>query len=222
MATILVIEDDQSILTGVADNLTMEGYQTLTASDGKTGFRLAEEARPDLIILDVTMPGMDGFEVCRRLREKLIKIPIIILSARGQESDKVLGLELGADDYVSKPFSPLELIVRIKAILRRTMTPEPTVVNFGDLTLDFSKYEVTKNGKEVKLTPNEFTILKLLVHHLGEPVSRHKILSVIWGKGVTSRTVDTHIWNLREKLEDDPSEPKRVVTVQRIGYKFVP
>lgn len=222
MSTILVIEDDPSILTGLVDNLTMEGYQTLTASDGKTGVQLAEEGRPDLIILDVMIPGMDGFEVCRRLREKGIKIPVIILSALAQSSDKVLGLELGADDYVSKPFSPHELMMRIKAVLRRTTTPEPEVVTFGNLKFDFPRYEVTKNGQPVKLTANEFTILKLLVHHLGEPVSRHKILSAIWGEGITSRTIDTHIWNLREKLEDDPSKPVHIVTVQRIGYKFAP
>lgn len=221
MATILVIEDDQSILTGLVDNLAMEGHQTKTARDGKTGLQLAEEGGADLIVLDVMLPGMDGFEVCRRLREKGLKIPVIILSARGQESDKVLGLELGADDYVSKPFSPHELMMRVKAVLRRTTTPEPEVLTFGNLKFDFPRYEITKNGQPLKLTASEFAILKLLVHHMGEPVSRHKILSKIWGEGVTSRTVDTHIWNLREKLEEDPSHPRYIQTVQRIGYKFV-
>lgn len=222
MATILVVENDQNILTGLADNLKMEGHRTLTAMDGKTGYQLATEVHPDLVILDIMMPGMDGFEVCKRLRENRISTPIIILSARGQESDKVLGLELGADDYVSKPFSPLELMMRIKAVLRRASAPEPTVVTVGNISFNFPKYEITRDGKLVNLTPNEFTILKLLVQQMGEPVSRHKILSVIWGKGITSRTVDTHIWNLREKLEDDPPRPTHIVTVQRIGYKFVP
>ncbi|MBI4365182.1 MAG: response regulator transcription factor [Deltaproteobacteria bacterium] len=221
MATILVIEDDQSILTGLVDNFTMEGYKTLTAADGTTGLKLATEAVPDLVILDVMLPGMDGFEVCRRLREKASNVPIIIVSAQGRESDKVLGLQLGADDYVSKPFSPHELMMRVKAVLRRTQTPEPKAVQFGRVTVNFTKYEVTKDGQPVNLTANEFTILKLLVRHQGEPVSRHAILSVIWGEGATSRTVDTHIWSLREKLEEDNANPKHILTVQRIGYKFI-
>ena len=221
MHKILVIEDDQSILTGLIDNFRMEGYETVSASDGLTGLELAQEG-VDLIILDGMLPKMDGFEVCRHLKEKGTKTPIIILSARGQESDKVLGLELGADDYVSKPFSPRELIMRVKAVLRRTTTPEPEVVTCGNLKFDFPRYEITKNGESVKLTANELTILKLLVRYQGQPVSRHKILSEIWGEGVTSRTIDTHIWSLREKLEENPSHPVHIVTVQRIGYKFVP
>lgn len=222
MATILLIEDDQNILTGLVDNLTMDGYQTKTACDGITGLRLAEEGGIDLIILDITIPGLDGFNVCRHLKEKKNKVPIIILSARIQESDKVLGLELGADDYVSKPFSPQELMLRIKAVLRRTAAPPPGTATFGDTKIDFQKYEVTKNGKPLKFTANEFTILKLLLQYPGVPISRHRILAEIWGEEVTSRTVDTHIWNLRTKLEDDPSKPTHIVTVHRIGYKFVP
>lgn len=222
MAKILIIEDDRNILTGLVDNLSMEGYQVETASDGNLGLQLAGKEGIDLIILDVMLPGMGGFDVCRRLKEKGNKTPIIILSARGQESDKVLGLELGADDYVSKPFSPNELMMRVKAVLRRTSRPEPQGVKFGQIAVDFTKYEVLKGGKEIKLTANEFTILKLMVQHQGEPVSRHKILAEIWGEDVSSRTIDTHIWSLREKLEDDPSNPKHIVTVQRIGYKFVP
>src|SRR3989338_8880736 len=176
MHKILVIEDDQSSLTGLIDNFRMEGYETVSASDGLTGLELAQEG-VDLIILDGMLPKMDGFEVCRHLKEKGTKTPIIILSARGQESDKVLGLELGADDYVSKPFSPRELIMRVKAVLRRTTTPEPKGLAFGSLKFDFPRYEITKNGQPVKLTASEFAILKLLVHHGGEPVSRHKILS---------------------------------------------
>ncbi|MBI4412259.1 MAG: response regulator transcription factor [Deltaproteobacteria bacterium] len=222
MSTILIIEDDQSILTGLVDNLSMEGYRIKTAGDGKAGLKAAEEGGVDLIILDIMMPGMDGFQVCRHLREKGDKTPVIILSARGQETDKVLGLQLGADDYVAKPFNVQELLMRIKAVLRRTTAPEPQVATFGNLKFDFQRYEVTKDGKPLKLTANEFTILKLLVQNPGIPVSRHKILADIWGEGATSRTVDTHIWNLREKLEDDPSHPVHIVTVQRIGYKFVP
>jgi DNA-binding response OmpR family regulator len=222
MVAILVVEDDRNILTGLVDNLIMEGYQTKTACDGMTGLKLAEEGGIDLIILDIMMPGMDGFNVCRRLKGGGSKVPIIILSARSQESDKVLGLELGADDYVSKPFSPQELMMRVKAVLRRTAVPTPETATFGNLKFDFQKYEVTREGKLLKLTANEFTILKLLVQHQGVPVSRHKILSEIWGEGITSRTIDTHIWSLRSKLEDDPSKPIHIITVQRIGYKFVP
>lgn len=221
MQKILIIEDDQNILTGLVDNLAMEGFETRTASDGKTGLAMAEEGGVDLIILDIMLPGMHGFDVCRRLREKGTKIPVIILSARGQESDKVLGLELGADDYVSKPFSPNELIMRVKAVLRRTTIAEPDVVTFGAIKIDFPRYEAMKGGAPVKLTANEFTILKLLIQSVGTPVSRHTILTKIWGEGATSRTVDTHVWNLREKLEDDPSNPVHIVTVQRVGYKFV-
>ena len=221
MPKILLIEDDRNILTGLIDNLSMEGYQIETASDGNLGLQLAEKEGIDLIILDVMLPGMGGFDVCRRLKEKGNKTPIIILSARGQESDKVLGLELGADDYVSKPFSPNELMMRVKAVLRRTARAEPEGIKFGQIAIDFTRYEVTKNGKGIKLTANEFTILKLLVQHQGEPVSRHKILAGIWGEDVSSRTIDSHIWSLREKLEDDPSNPKHIVTVQRIGYKFI-
>lgn len=221
MQKILIIEDDQNILTGLVDNLAMEGFETKTASDGKTGLAMAEEGGVDLIILDIMLPGMHGFDVCRRLREKGTKIPVIILSARGQESDKVLGLELGADDYVSKPFSPNELIMRVKAVLRRTSIAEPDVVTFGTIKIDFPRYEAMKGETPVKLTANEFTILKLLIQNVGTPVSRHTILTKIWGEGATSRTVDTHVWNLREKLEDDPSNPVHIVTVQRVGYKFV-
>ncbi|MBI2340746.1 MAG: response regulator transcription factor [Deltaproteobacteria bacterium] len=222
MSTILIIEDDESILTGLVDNLSMEGYRTRTARDGKAGLQMAEEGGADLIILDIMMPGMDGFQICRHLRGKGNRTPIIVLSARGQEADKVLGLELGADDYITKPFSPQELMMRVKAVLRRTSAPEPEAVAFGNLKFDFKRYEVTKEEKLLKLTANEFTILKLLVRTPEQPVSRHKILAEIWGEGANSRTVDTHIWSLREKLEDDPSHPVHIVTVQRIGYKFVP
>lgn len=222
MSKILVVEDDNSIRTGLVDNLTMQGYQVVNAPDGETGLKLAKDSEPDLIILDIMMPGMGGFEFCRQLRSQSLHVPVIILSARGAESDKVLGLELGADDYVSKPFSPHELMMRVKAVLRRTHAPEPEVVEFSGIRLNFLKYEVTKRGKPVKLTANEFAILKLLVQNADQPVSRHKLISLIWGEGVVSRTIDTHIWKLREGLEDNPSKPKHIITVHRIGYKFVP
>lgn len=224
MKKVLVVEDDKNILAGLVDNLTMEGYKALIARDGKEALKKAKDTMPDLIILDIMLPKMDGFEVCKELKKEGHDTPIIILSARGQEADKVLGLELGADDYVTKPFSPRELLVRVKAVLRRANRPLSTgqAYQFDDLKIDFKRYQAFKKDKEVKLTAAEFKILKLLITSINEPVSRHAILSEIWtSEEVTTRTVDTHIWSLREKLEDDPSKPRRIVTVHRIGYKFV-
>lgn len=222
MNKILIVEDDKNILTGLVDNLQMEGYKAVIARDGEEGFRQAKEKAPELIILDIMLPKLNGFELCKRLKREGINIPIIILSAKGQEADKVLGLELGADDYVTKPFSPRELLVRVKAVLRRASAAAKVedVYGFDDVRIDFKKYQVLKNDKEVKLTAAEFKILKLLIANKDEPVSRHKILSEIWSEDVTSRTVDTHIWNLREKIEDAPANPKHIITVHRIGYKF--
>ena len=234
MKKILIVEDDKNILEGLVDNLTMEGYKAIIARDGKAALKQAREKNPDLIILDIMLPRLSGFEVCKELKLRGINTPIIILSARAQEADKVLGLELGADDYVTKPFSPRELLVRVKAVLRRTeMAGKPEdIYRFDDVTVDFRKMQVFRhceegearrsNLKEVKLTPAEFKILKLLVANRNMPVSRHKILSEIWtSEEVTTRTVDTHMWSLREKLEVDPSNPKRIITAHRIGYKFV-
>lgn len=223
MHKILVVEDDKHILAGVVDNLEAEGYKTITAQDGQTAIKQVEEKNPDLIILDIMLPKLSGFDVCKELKKQGINTPIIILSARAQESDKVLGLELGADDYVTKPFSPRELIVRVKAVLRRT-TMQSTVedvLEFDDIKIDFKRYQILKKNKELKCTAAEFKILKLLVTYKNEPISRHKILSEIWSGEVTTRTIDTHIWSLREKLEENPSNPKHIITVHRIGYKFV-
>lgn len=223
MNKILVVEDDKNILTGLVDNLIIEGYKPLVAKDGKEALKQAKEQKPDLIILDIMLPKLNGFEVCRQLKADGVNAPIIILSARGQETDKVLGLELGADDYVTKPFSPRELLVRIKTVLRRVNAPAKMedTYQFDDVKIDFKRYQVLKDDKEVKLTAAEFKILKLLIANRNEPVSRHKILSEIWtSEEVTTRTVDTHIWNLREKLEADPAKPARILTIHRIGYKF--
>ena len=221
---ILVVEDDRNILTGLVDNLEMEGYKVVVAKDGKEALKQAREKGPNLVILDIMLPKLNGFEVCKELKARDPHLPIIILSARGQETDKVLGLELGADDYVTKPFSPRELLVRVKAVLRRVngqVKPVETC-EFGDVKVDFRRMQVLKGDKEVKLTAAEFKVLKLLVASKGEPVSRHAILTEIWtAEEVTTRTVDTHIWSLRDKLEDDPSNPKHILTVHRIGYKFV-
>ena len=223
MSKILIAEDDKNILAGLVDILKMEGYTTVIARDGEAAVKQVKDRKPDLLILDVMLPKLNGFEVCKRLKSQGSTVPIIILSAQGEEADKVLGLELGADDYVTKPFSPRELVVRIKAVLRRSSpaTKVEEAYTFKDITVDFKKYQVYKNDDEVKLTSAEFKILKLLLANKGEPVSRHTILGDIWSSEVTTRTVDTHIWNLREKLEDDPSDPKHIITVHRIGYKFV-
>jgi DNA-binding response OmpR family regulator len=224
MTKILVVEDDRNILTGLVDNLAMEGYKVVIAKDGNEALKQAREKGPDLIILDIMLPKLNGFEVCKQLKAEGRNTPIIILSARGQETDKVLGLELGADDYITKPFSPRELLVRVKAVLRRVKAPAKVedICRFDDVKIDFKRYQALKGDKEVKLTAAEFKVLKLLIANKNEPVSRHTILSEIWtAEEVTTRTVDTHIWSLREKLEEDPSKPRRIVTVHRIGYKFV-
>lgn len=223
MNKILISEDDPNIALGLADNLKMEGYAPIVARDGEEALRMAREERPDLMILDIMLPKLSGFDVCRQLKNEGSAVPIIILSALGQESDKVMGLELGADDYVTKPFSPRELIVRIKAVLRRVQGVKEIkdVYEFDNTRVDFKKYQVLKRGQEIKFTSAEFKILKLLLVNEGEPVSRHAILADIWSEDVTTRTVDTHIWNIREKLEDDPKNPKHIITVHRIGYKFV-
>jgi DNA-binding response OmpR family regulator len=223
MHKILIAEDDKNILAGLVDILKMEGYATVIARDGETAIKQVNERKPDLLILDVMLPKINGFEVCKKLKKEGSTVPIIILSAQGEEADKVLGLELGADDYVTKPFSPRELTVRIKAVLRRSQ-PEAKVdevCEFGNIKVDFKRFQVFRAGQEVKMTSAEFKILKLLLANKGEPVSRHTILGDIWSSEVTTRTVDTHIWNLREKLEENPSSPRHIITVHRIGYKFV-
>ena len=223
MKKILIVEDDRNILAGLVDILKMDGHTTVIARDGEAALKQVKEREPDLLILDVMLPKMNGFEVCKKLKERGSTVPIIILSAQGEEADKVLGLELGADDYVTKPFSPRELLVRIKAVLRRS-SPSAKIENFyefANIKVDFKRFQVLKEGTEIKLTSAEFKILKLLLANKGDPVSRHTILGDIWNSEVTTRTVDTHIWSLREKLEVDPSNPKHIITVHRIGYKFV-
>ena len=224
MHKILIVEDDRNIMTGLVDNLELEGYKTVIARDGKEAIRQAKEKNPDLIILDIMLPKMNGFEVCKELKAQGINAPIIILSAMAQEADKVLGLELGADDYITKPFSPRELVVRVKAVLRRMDNANKVeeVLEFDGVKIDFGKYMVIKGGKEISLTAAEHKILKLLVASRGEPVSRHTMLAQIWtSEEVTTRTVDTHIWNLREKIEKDPGNPVFIITVHRVGYKLV-
>jgi len=224
MSKILIVEDDRNIMTGLVDNLEPEGYSVIMARDGKEALTQAKENSPDLIILDIMLPKMNGFEVCKGLKAQGSKASIIILSARAQETDKVLGLELGADDYITKPFSPRELVARVKTVLRRATSGAQTedLSEFDGIKIDFRKYMIFKDGKEVPLTAAECKILKILVASRGEPVSRHTLLAQIWtDEKVTTRAVDTHIWSLREKIEKDPGDPVHILTVHRVGYKFV-
>ena len=224
MEKILIIEDEESILFGLEQDLRIEGYQVSSAKDGLTGLTMALEGGYDLIILDIMLPQMNGFEVCKHLRQKGIITPVLILTAKSQEVDKVLGLELGADDYVTKPFSPRELRARVNALLRRAKQtlPEISLYHFGDLEVDFKKYEAAKGGKPVCLTALEFAILRYLIVHRDQVVSRDDILDKVWGDNVYvyPRTVDTHVAHLRKKIENDPENPEHIMGVRGIGYKF--
>lgn len=221
---ILVIEDEESILMALEDDLEIEGYEVDSATDGVQGFELALVGGYDLVILDVMLPGLDGFEVCRRLRGDGVLTPVLMLTAKSQEIDKVLGLELGADDYVTKPFSPRELIARVRAILRRGKRPAAPLdrFSFGSIDVDFRKFETRRSGEPIDLTPREYMLLRYLIEHRDEAVSRTDILFEVWGDDadVFPRTVDTHVANLRKKLERDPSEPRHILGVRGIGYRF--
>jgi DNA-binding response OmpR family regulator len=225
MERILVIEDEKTILMALEDDLRLEGYEVTCAQDGLQGLTKAKEKGCDLIILDIMLPKMDGFEVCRQLRQAGVGTPILILTAKSQEIDKVLGLELGADDYVTKPFSPRELIARVKAILRRVKgaRERADVCRFGDVEIDFTKYEVTKNGQPVYLTSREFSLMGFLVQHEGQVIDRSTILDGVWGEDVfvMPKTVDTHVGHLRKKIEGDPANPKHIIGVRGAGYKFI-
>jgi two-component system alkaline phosphatase synthesis response regulator PhoP len=223
-ARILVVDDDQDMVRGLEDNLALEEYEVLTAPDGETGLATALSQKPDLVILDIMMPGMDGLDVCRRLRRQNKDVRILLLTAKGQESDKVLGLELGADDYVSKPFGLLELLARVKAQLRRTEAAGRSVTyQFGEMVVDTVRREVTRADRLVELTAKEFDLLVYLLEHPGEALGRDHLLENIWGyeKYPTTRTVDNHILRLRKKLEPDPSHPRHFLTLHAVGYKFI-
>jgi len=224
MEKILIIEDEESILMALADDLALEGYEVASAKDGLQGLSMAKEKAHDLIILDIMLPKMDGFEVCKQLRQAGVATPILMLTARSQEIDKVLGLELGADDYVTKPFSPRELLARVKAILRRVKSTQEQmdIYCFGDVEIDFKKYEVKKKGQPVYLTSLEFSLIGFLIKHKDQVLDRSAILDGVWGEDVyvLPKTVDTHIGHLRKKIEDDPANPKHIIGVRGIGYKF--
>lgn len=224
MEKILIIEDEESILMALEDDLKIEGYQVSSAKDGQEGFSMAKAQGYDLIILDIMLPKMNGFEVCKQLRQAGITTPILILTAKSQEVDKVLGLELGADDYVTKPFSPRELLARVNVIFRRTKQTQQGIdlYHFGDVNVDFKKYEAEKGGQPIFLTALEFAILHFLIINKDRVVSRDYILDKVWGNDVYvyPRTVDTHIAHLRKKIEDDPENPKHIIGIRSIGYKF--
>jgi two-component system alkaline phosphatase synthesis response regulator PhoP len=224
MPRILVVDDEPEIVRGLEDNLRFEGYQTSSATDGETALTLAAREAPDLIILDLMMPRMSGWDVCRTLRARGIEVPIIMLTARGGEADRVQGLELGADDYIAKPFSLRELLARIRAVLRRP-GPRETWEEyvFGDVRVRMRSRQVFKAGREITLTRKEFDLLAYLLTHRGEVVTRERLLDEVWGyeRFPTTRTVDTHVLRLRRKFEPDPDRPQRILTVHGQGYKFV-
>jgi len=226
MARILVAEDEADMAMGLRDNLQFEGYQVIVAGDGEAALEAATRESPDLILLDIMMPKLDGLEVCRRIRQAGFTIPILMLTAKSQEIDIVRGLEVGADDYVTKPFSIRELLARVKAALRRTGAGKglSRILRIGETTVDLIKGKVERGSETFALGHFELEILKMLVENAEKPVDRSKLLDVIWGlEGFpTTRTVDNHIVSLRRKIEPDAKHPRHIVTVHSIGYKFVP
>jgi two-component system alkaline phosphatase synthesis response regulator PhoP len=224
--TILIVEDEEALLKGLELNLSREGYQILTAANGEDGMRLAIRERPQLILLDVMLPGKNGLDVCRELRRNGFDAPIIMLTAKSEEVDRVVGLEIGADDYVTKPFSRRELLARIRARLRRQPPGAPerlTRYCFGQIEIDFEKCSATRDGEPLDLTAREYDILRLMIRHRGETISRDRMLNEIWGYDAypATRTVDSHMVKLRQKIEEDPAEPKHILSIYGEGYKFV-
>ena len=227
MGRLLVIEDEIALAEGLKDNFELEGFQVLVANDGEAGLRIAQSEKLDIIILDIMMPKKSGFDVCKELRGQGIQTPIIMLTARTEEVDRVLGLELGADDYVAKPFSTRELIARVKAVLRRSPDKKEKQINiydFGKIKVDFEHYiAYDKKNSQIDMTYKEFEILKFFMQNKARTVSRDELLDKVWGYEIypTSRTVDNHIVKLRKKIEDNPENPKHILTVYGIGYKYI-
>lgn len=225
MRRVLIIEDDQLTAIALSEGLASEGYETAIASDGATGLRLALERDFDIILLDLMLPKTSGFDVCQKIRQAGSRVPMIMLTARNLEIEKVQGLKLGADDYVTKPFSMLELTARLEAVLRRSSRQIESTerYQFGNISLDFKKYEATKGGAPLELSPREFSILKFLIEHRGEVIRREQLLDGVWAYNSfpTTRTVDTHIAKLRQKIEDFPNSPKYLITIHGVGYKFI-
>ncbi len=227
MTRILIVEDEPSMRQGLKDNLEFEGYEVDLAEDGQHGLQKILEEKYHLIVLDIMLPQISGFDVCKKVREKGITTPIIMLTAKGEEVDKVVGLELGADDYITKPFSLRELLARIKAVLRRgsgNIVEGRERIAIGRLAVDFATYNAYSDNQPVPMSHREFEVIKYLWQHQNETVSRDKLLEDVWGydEYPTTRTVDNFILKLRQKIEDDPAHPRHILTVHGIGYKFIP
>jgi len=225
METVLIIEDDSTMLRGLKDNFAYAGYDVVTAADGEKGLNAALDAKPDLIILDIMLPKINGYEICRLIRKEKLDMPIVMLTAnKGEESDIVLGLNLGADDYVTKPFSIKELLARADAFLRRRKKPGNEKFRFANFIFDIPARKLSKNGKEIKLSPKEFRLLQLFVKKQGRALTRSQILNNVWGYRafVTNRSVDRFVTTLRNKIEPNPHNPVFIHTIREVGYKFAP
>ena len=222
MARILIVEDEPDIVLALEEDFRRQGYETSVATDGVQGLTLGKERQWDLIVLDVMLPKMDGFDVCSQLRKAGVHTPIILLTARSQEAEKELGLDSGADDYVTKPFSLRELRARVRAQLRRSSSASERVVRFGDCEVDFDRAQLRRAGQLVDITPQELKLLQVLLRNRGRVLSRDQLISGAWGQGmaITDRAVDTHVFNLRKKIETVPSEPRFLVGVRGLGYRF--
>ena len=226
MPKILLVEDEPDMVRGVKDNLEFEHFEVDVARDGEAALKKISGSSYDLIILDIMLPKLSGLDVCKRAREQGIATPIIMLTARNEEIDKVLGLELGADDYITKPFGVRELLARVKAVLRRTEGAAPVAserMTLGDLDMDFAAYTAHRKGEQLSLTPKEFEIMKYLWHHRNKTVTREELLTKVWGydESMSTRTVDNFILKLRQKIEEDSANPKTIITIHGIGYKLI-
>jgi DNA-binding response OmpR family regulator len=224
MSTVLVVEDDPGILRTVADNLRFEQYEVITAVDGETAYVLQQQHQPDLIVLDLMLPRMSGLELCHRLRAEEVQVPVLVLTARGEEADRVRGLDAGADDYVIKPFSVPELMARVRALLRRSSPGLAATLSFGEVEVDFRRHTAVRSGRLIEMTRKEFALLRFLASRADTVVTRDELLNKVWGFEAypVTRTVDNHIAGLRAKLEADPARPVYIQTVHGVGYKFVP
>jgi len=222
MSRILLVEDEPDIAATLQEDLHLEGHDVRTVGDGETALERAGAEGFDLFILDVMLPGIDGFDVCRALRQSGVTAPIMLLTAKSHEAEKVMGLDMGADDYVTKPFSPRELRARVRALLRRGLDPATGTLAAGDLEVDVERFELRKRGERIELTPLEFKLLAAMMRRRGAVLSRQRLLDAAWGQGtfITERAVDTHVANLRRKIEDDPAAPRHIVSVHGIGYRF--
>jgi DNA-binding response OmpR family regulator len=221
---VLVIEDDPGILRTVADNLRFEKYEVITAMDGETAYVLQQQQQPDLIVLDLMLPRMSGLDLCRKLRAEDVQVPVLVLTARGEEADRIAGLDTGADDYVSKPFSMPELMARVRALLRRSSPTLAATLKFGDVEVDFRRHVAVRAGRALDMTRKEFALLRFLASREDSVVTRDELLNKVWGFDAypVTRTVDNHIAGLRAKLEPDPAQPIYILTIHGVGYKFAP